>query len=204
MRVDEARDDRVCDSSYFSDLRSFECGGSRARSLASAAARFAGRGPFLILGRCEVNAQGTESGQSERRILVARRDHYACRQMVAEAAWLFLRSLVRPATTKRTRCFATNRGCLHSCFVQLCGRPNVITLSCKSRPPRRPPSGGAAAAATNMQWREPNAADVTPACSSEPPEGGSAAEPGLGGFCQLVRAVRRLAIETYVVPNERS
>src|ERR1044071_1200999 len=67
--------------------------------------------------------------------------------------------------------------------------PNVLTLSCKSRPPCRPPSGGAAAAATNMQWREPSAADVTPACSSEPPEGGSAAEPGLGGFCQLVRAV---------------
>ena len=72
-----------------------------------------------------------------------------------------------------------------------CSRqPIVLTLSCKSRPPRRPPSGGAAAAATNMQWREPTAAGVTPACSSEPPEGGSAAEPGLGGFCQLVRAVR--------------
>src|ERR1044071_4779064 len=69
--------------------------------------------------------------------------------------------------------------------------PNVITLSCKSRPPRRPHLGGAAAAATNVQRRERTAADVTPACSSEPPGGGSAAEPWLGGFCQLVRAVSR-------------
>jgi hypothetical protein len=44
--------------------------------------------------------------------------------------------------------------------------------------------------ATNAQWQERTAADVTPTCSSEPPEGGSAAEPGLGGFWQLVRAVR--------------
>src|ERR1044071_4330165 len=72
-----------------------------------------------------------------------------------------------------------------------CNPPNVLTLSCKSRPPRRPPWGGAAAAATNAQRRERTAADVTPACGSEPPEGGSAAEPRLGGFCQLVRAVRR-------------
>src|ERR1043165_8900360 len=64
--------------------------------------------------------------------------------------------------------------------------PNAITLSCKSRPPRRPPSGGAAAAATNMQWRERTAAAVTPAVQF------GAAEPGLGGFCQLVRAVRPL------------
>src|ERR1051326_27360 len=71
------------------------------------------------------------------------------------------------------------------------GLPNVLTLSCKSRLTCRPPWGGAAAAATNTHWRERTAADVTPACSSEPPEGGSAAEPRLGGFCQLVRAVRQ-------------
>src|ERR1043166_1835361 len=69
-------------------------------------------------------------------------------------------------------------------------RANVLTLSCKSRPPCRPPPGGAAAAATNMQWQERTAADVTRAGSSEPPECGSAAEPGLGGFCQLVRGYR--------------
>src|ERR1044071_8385349 len=63
--------------------------------------------------------------------------------------------------------------------------PNVLTLSCKDRPPCRPPSGGGAAAATNMQWRERSAADVTPAAQF------GAAEPRLGGFCQLVRAVRR-------------
>jgi hypothetical protein len=78
-------------------------------------------------------------------------------------------------------------------------RPNVLTLSCKSRPPCRPPWGGAAAAATNMQWRERTAAGVTPACSSEPPQGGSAAEPRLGGFCQLVRAVRPFGLEYVLV-----
>ena len=67
--------------------------------------------------------------------------------------------------------------------------PNVLTLSCKSRPPHRGSPGGAAAAATNMQWRERDAADVTPAVQLEPPE--AAPPPGQrsGGFCQLVRAV---------------
>jgi len=46
----------------------------------------------------------------------------------------------------------------------------VLTLSCKSRPPHRGSPGGAAAAATNMQWRERTAADVTPAVQVEPPE----------------------------------
>src|ERR1044071_1531876 len=69
--------------------------------------------------------------------------------------------------------------------------PNVITLSCKSRPPRRPLESGTTAAATNTKWQERTAAGVTRACSSEPPEGGSAAEPRLGGFCQLVRVVGR-------------
>src|ERR1043165_8323614 len=41
-----------------------------------------------------------------------------------------------------------------------CDRPNVLTLSCKSRPPHRGSPGGAAAAATNTQWRERTAADV--------------------------------------------
>ena len=68
---------------------------------------------------------------------------------------------------------------------------NVLTLSCKSRPPCGPSGSGAAAAATNTKLQERTAADVTRACSSEPPEGGSAAEPRLGGFCQLVRAVSR-------------
>src|ERR1044071_8077009 len=68
---------------------------------------------------------------------------------------------------------------------------NVLTLSCKSRPPRRPLESGTTAAATNTKWQDGTAAGVTRACSSEPPEGGSAAETKLGGVCQLVRAVRR-------------
>ena len=48
--------------------------------------------------------------------------------------------------------------------------PNALTLSCKSRSPRRPRESGTAAAATNTQWQERTAADVTRACSSEPPE----------------------------------
>jgi len=71
------------------------------------------------------------------------------------------------------------------------GRANAITLSCKCRPPRRPLESGTPAAATNTKWRERTAADVPRACSSEPPEGGFAAEPRLGGFCQLVRVVSR-------------
>src|ERR1043165_204654 len=55
-----------------------------------------------------------------------------------------------------------------------CDRPNVLTLSCKSRPPHRGSPGGAAAAATNMQWRERTAADVTPALPFGAPRGGSA------------------------------
>src|ERR1044071_8303400 len=70
---------------------------------------------------------------------------------------------------------------------------NAITLSCKSRPPCRPPSGGATAAATNKQGRDRDTAAVPPACSSDPPEGGTDAEPRLDGFCQLVRVVSRRA-----------
>ena len=59
------------------------------------------------------------------------------------------------------------------------------------KPPSVPASdSGAAAAATNTTWQERTAADVTRACSSSRPRR-LAAEPGLGGFCQLVRAVRR-------------
>ena len=58
-----------------------------------------------------------------------------------------------------------------------CDRPNVLTLSCKSRPPHRGSPGGAAAAATNMQWRERTAADVTPAVQFGAARGGSAAGP---------------------------
>ena len=57
---------------------------------------------------------------------------------------------------------------------------------------------GAAAAATNAPRRERTAADVTPAVQFGPAQGGSAAEPRLGGFCQLVRVVRPL-----VIRNER-
>src|ERR1044071_8660973 len=50
---------------------------------------------------------------------------------------------------------------------------NVLTLSCKSRPTCRPHLGGAAAAATNAEWQEPSAADVTTAGRSEAAGGGS-------------------------------
>jgi|ERR1043165_1371000 len=61
------------------------------------------------------------------------------------------------------------------------------------------PESGAAAAATNTEWQERTAADVTRACSSEPPE--AARPPGqrTGGFCQLVRAVGQLLANEPVV-----
>jgi len=51
------------------------------------------------------------------------------------------------------------------------------------------PESGAAAAATNTQWQERTAADVTRACSSETPKAALPPGQGTGGFCQLVRAV---------------
>src|ERR1043165_5883317 len=62
-----------------------------------------------------------------------------------------------------------------------CDRPNVLTLSCKSRPPHRGSPGGAAAAATNMQWRERTAADVTPARPFGAAPGGPAPRPAARG-----------------------
>ena len=59
------------------------------------------------------------------------------------------------------------RDCCLMIVRNSCNRPNAITLSCKSRPPCRPPTDGAAAAATNAQWRERSAADVTPAAQFE-------------------------------------
>src|ERR1043165_1211680 len=70
--------------------------------------------------------------------------------------------------------------------------PNAITLSCKSRPPCRPLESGAAAAATNNEVAGANCSRCAAGVQFGAAPGGSAAEPGLGGFCQLVRAVSRL------------
>ena len=70
--------------------------------------------------------------------------------------------------------------------------PNALTLSCKSRPPCRPPGSGAAAAATNTGVAGANCSRRDAGAQFGAAQGGSAAEPGLGGFCQLVRAVSRL------------
>ena len=63
--------------------------------------------------------------------------------------------------------------------------PNAITLSCKSRLPCRPLESGAAAAATNAQWQERTAADVTRACSSEPPKAAPPPSQGSAVFVSL-------------------
>jgi hypothetical protein len=52
---------------------------------------------------------------------------------------------------------------------------------------------GAAAAATNNAVAGAICSRRDAGVQLEPPEGGSAAEPRLGGFCQLVRAVRQFA-----------
>ena len=68
---------------------------------------------------------------------------------------------------------------------------NAITLSCKSRLPCRHPKSGTAAAATNNAVAGANCSRRAAGVQFGAAQGGSAAEPGLGGFCQLVRAVRR-------------
>src|ERR1043165_6023712 len=51
---------------------------------------------------------------------------------------------------------------------------NVLTLSCKSRPPHRGSPGGAAAAATNTEWREATGAGGAPPAPRRGPPGGRA------------------------------
>src|ERR1044071_5155045 len=80
--------------------------------------------------------------------------------------WCFGKELRQSPRSRAEPC--TNRSVLHSGFSKR-GPANVLTLSCKDRPPCRPSLGGAAAAATNAQRRERTAADVTPPCSSSPP-----------------------------------
>src|ERR1051325_248381 len=65
------------------------------------------------------------------------------------------------------------------------GRPNALTLSCKSRPTRRPLESGATAAATNTKWQERTAAVVTRACSSKPPQAASPPSQGSAVFVSL-------------------
>jgi len=48
------------------------------------------------------------------------------------------------------------------------------------------PESGAAAAATNTQWQERTAADVTRACTCRVAEAALPPGQGTGGFCQLV------------------
>jgi hypothetical protein len=67
--------------------------------------------------------------------------------------------------------------------------PNVLTLSCKSRPPCRPPEAARRLPRLTTAVAGANCSRRAAGVQLEPPEGGSAAEPGLGGFCQLVRAV---------------
>ena len=52
---------------------------------------------------------------------------------------------------------------------------------------------GAAAAATNAKWQERTGSRRDAGVQFGAAQGGSAAEPRLGGFCQLVRVVRRPA-----------
>src|ERR1043165_9536726 len=66
-----------------------------------------------------------------------------------------------------------------------CGAPNVITLSCKSRPPLRGSGSGAAAAATNTAWHERSAAGVTRACSLSRPRRLPPRATGPGVFVRL-------------------
>src|ERR1051325_7289897 len=65
----------------------------------------------------------------------------------------------------------------------------TIALSCKGRPPCRPHCG-TVAAATNLEF---GASDVRLPCRRAvgAAPGGPAAEPRLGGLCQLVRIVGR-------------
>ena len=80
------------------------CEEPSARSVASAAARFAGRGPFLTLRRCVGG-----------NVCLAMNGN--CCVGVARMNCDYLRAIVR-----------------NSCY-----RPNVLTLSCKNRPPYRLP-----------------------------------------------------------------
>ena len=71
-------------------------------------------------------------------------------------------------------------------------RPNVLTLSCKSRPPCGAHRGVVAAATERTS--EGAMCGRHAAVQLEPPE--AAPPPGqrTGGFCQLVRAVRPLLL----------
>ena len=75
---------------------------------------------------------------------------------------------------------------------KLVGPANAITLSCKDRLPCRPQESGATAAATNTEWQERTGSRRDAGVQFGAAPGGSAAEPRLGGFCQLVRAVSPL------------
>src|ERR1051325_3903643 len=66
---------------------------------------------------------------------------------------------------------------------------NVLTLSCKDRPPRRPQESGTAAAATNTKWQERAAAGVTRACSWSRPKAAPPPRPRAGGVFWLLGEV---------------
>ena len=139
---------------------------------------------FVVLLFTGSNAQVTDSGQCQLRILVARNDRYACQRSVPNPA--HSSSVVRPSKTAQQTPYSqrTVVACIRV-FAQLSYRPNALTLSCKSRLPCRPPGSGAAAAATNAQQQERTAADVTRACSSEPPEAAPPPSQGSAVFVSL-------------------
>ena len=64
-------------------------------------------------------------------------------------------------------------------------RPNVITLSCKNRPPCRPAVSGAAAAATNAKWQERTGSRRDAGVQFEPPEAARRRANGSAVFVSL-------------------
>ena len=119
--------------------------------------------------------------------------------MVLAEAMIEFRALL--AQTKRNRALASHGG--QRKYSMAGGQPtgivllaysrppNALTLSCKSRPPCRPQKSGAAADATNNAVAGANCSRRDAGVQFGAAQGGSAAEPGLGGFCQLVRVVSR-------------
>src|ERR1051325_6773776 len=67
--------------------------------------------------------------------------------------------------------------------------PNVLTLSCKSRPPCRPPEAARRLPRLTTAVAGANCSRRAAGVQLEPPEGGSAAAPTPRGPCQLVRIV---------------
>jgi len=121
-------------------------------------------------------AQGTNSGQLQPWIGVAKHDYYTCQsggfarmETIGRGRFFDLWHCLLYARRRRQKLSAQSMSIALVFSRNSCGRPNVLTLSCKNGLTCMPREAARRLPRLTPEWQERTAADVTRACSSNGP-----------------------------------